>query len=119
MGDRYEEKADTIVKEWAAAQDEGLIQLQQRVAAALREQDRWYAIDDPEHPPPKDGTPFLAATWIRGQLRWRVVVRIWQRWYDDKDGPPFEIWARLMLPAPPPDPGRDTVTPRDTGEGDG
>jgi hypothetical protein len=65
MADRYEEKARNFVREhmyshfdpatdrlsasreWAAYQ---------AFAAALREQDRWYEINDPEHPAPRDGT---------------------------------------------------------------
>jgi hypothetical protein len=63
MADRYEEKARRIVDEWERSPISGIRGpggLSEFFAAALREQDIWYEIDDPEHPAPMDGTPILA-----------------------------------------------------------
>ena len=66
---------------------------------------KWHRFDDPKHLPPKDGVArFLGATWIAGDRRWKVVVRVWQPWYADRDGPPFELWAAFDAP-PLPAPG--------------
>jgi hypothetical protein len=58
MADRYEEIARKIVGEHARNAT-ALADLRLAIAAALREQDTWYEIDDPEHPAPRDGTPVL------------------------------------------------------------
>lgn len=58
MADRYDDLAKRLLaiigtgsNDWFSTVD--------RVATALRDQDTWYAIDDPEHPAPKDGTRVL------------------------------------------------------------
>lgn len=57
MADRYEEKARIIVSEWSGdiPSRRGMDVLVGRIASALRDQDTWYEIDDPEHPAPRDG----------------------------------------------------------------
>lgn len=66
MGDRYVEAIERAIMamtfasgmpEVAAAYD--FTDAIKGLATALREQDRWYEIDDPEHPAPRDGKPVL------------------------------------------------------------
>jgi hypothetical protein len=65
MGDRYEEIARKIgdhartLRGYLGSQSTVAADLEQ-AAAALRDQDRWYELDDPEHPAPRDGTRVLA-----------------------------------------------------------
>lgn len=66
MADRYEEKARIIVSEWSGdiPSRRGMDVLVGRIASALRDQDAWHEIDDPEHPAPRDGTPI--DLWVIG-----------------------------------------------------
>jgi hypothetical protein len=61
MADRYEEIAREIVLRHVRI-DHTIFapeNLRDAIATALREQETWWPIDDPEHPAPRDGTPIL------------------------------------------------------------
>jgi hypothetical protein len=79
MGDRYVEAIERAIMamtfasgmpEVAAAYD--FTDAIKGLAAAHREQDRWYEMDDPEHPAPRDGTELI------GLARDGNIFRIWQ-----------------------------------------
>lgn len=93
------------------------------LAAALREQDAWWPIDDKEHPAPKDGTPF----W--GLIESDAITMFWHPKFGEFitsfrqmtmaprlggeviDHSPEIVHPRLWrprpaFPSPPPDTGR-------------
>ena len=93
MADRYEEIARKIreahflnISLATAAGRKGDLQEacrlgEQAIASALRDQDTWYELDDPEHPAPRDGTRILI--WLKNPIpNDRDDLRKW-------DGIPF------------------------------
>lgn len=80
MADRYEEKAREIrdahfLSIAAANTRHGLAAacdvVERALADALRDQDAWHEIDDPEHPAPRDGTELIG---LAGDNN---IFRIW------------------------------------------
>ena len=109
MADRYEEKAREIRERHflaiaVANTKTGLRSAydlaEQAIAATLRDQDAWHEIDDPEHPAPRDGSPFIGGVWLRADQRWHCTITAWMPWWN-KDGCPFDIWSPVRLPPPP------------------
>ena len=107
MADRYEDVLERAIMamtfasgipEVAAAYD--FTDAIKGLASALREQDTWWPIDDPEHPAPRDGSPFVGGVWLRADQRWHCTITGWVPWWN-KDGCPFDIWSPIRLPAPP------------------
>ena len=82
MADRYEERARELVESfWDRPEPFTNEQITGAIASALRDQDAWWPIDDPEHPAPRDGTRILVV--LRNPIPLdRGDLRAW-------DGVPF------------------------------
>lgn len=80
MADRYEEIARGIAARHIRGKhpESTHAQMIDEIASALRDQDRWFALDDPEHPAPRDGTRILVVLN-------NPVPKDWNDW----DGIPF------------------------------
>jgi len=109
MGDRYEEKALGIVDRFMSDDAAGADVLYEAIASALREQDAWWPIDDPEHPAPRDGAELI------GLAKDTNVFRIWHG-QTPRGTPAWVSYGGAFvegyithwrpLPAPPPGTGR-------------
>jgi len=149
MADRYEEKAWEIRERYfllislgALTKREGALReacalAEQAIAAALREQDAWWPIDDPEHPAPRDGTKVdllyphprgrqvdcywtwcnidQRPMWGRREPRWEKGELVPEsRWFLSFF-PNMEPTHWRPAPAPPPDTGRGQIPSHETG----
>ena len=101
------ERAQNTWRELDKAITAGVVPIELATRAAfvlqrvtLRDQDAWHEIDDPEHPAPRDGSPFIGGVWLRADQRWHCTITAWMPWWN-KDGCPFDIWSPVRLPPPP------------------
>ena len=53
----------------------------------------WHRIDDPDNPPPKDGTQFQG--WLTDGRKGRSVLQHWEPLCRYNSDGAFEVWGRI------------------------